>query len=71
MILKQFLTKGIKVSSWYPSVDMFFYSRSTTKINTPISDYIGEKILNFWINEEIDDQYFELIRSKLNSYLTF
>ena len=50
-LLKKLLAKRIKVSSWFPSVDTFFENRNSSKIKTPHSDLVADKIINFWINE--------------------
>lgn len=64
-LLKYLLKKKYKASSWQPSVDMFFGLRSNNKINTPISDRIGEHILNIWVNHEIDDLYLQDITQEI------
>lgn len=61
-ILKSFLKKKIKVSSWHPSLDLFFVKRKSILTKSyPISDKISKKILNFWINEEVNKSYFDKI----------
>ena len=61
-ILKSLLKKKIKVSSWHPSLDLFFNKRNSTLIKSfPESDKISKSILNFWINEEVNKSYFDKI----------
>ena len=61
-ILKSLLKKKIKVSSWHPSLDLFFGKRNSTLIKSfPVSDKISKSILNFWINEEVNKSYFDKI----------
>ncbi len=55
-VLKEMLKKKLKVSSWHPSLDIFFKDR--TKSNTyPTSDKLSRSILNIWINHEINQSY--------------
>lgn len=62
-LLFSLLKKKVKVSSWYPSVDLFFEQRSLTGVNTPISDDVSSKILNLWVNESVDRSYLnEIVR---------
>lgn len=68
-VLKMFLAKGEKVSSWHPSLDVFFRPRSMSNIRTPRCDEVGDRILNLWINEEIDGEYLERSASLLENYL--
>lgn len=56
-LLKHLLKKRYQVSSWQPSVDLFCGLRNDNKLNTPISDWAGEHILNIWVNHEIKDLY--------------
>jgi dTDP-4-amino-4,6-dideoxygalactose transaminase len=56
-MLRTLLRRGYKVSSWYPSVDLFLENRATSGVRTPVSDEIGDTILNLWVNDEIDCAY--------------
>lgn len=64
-LLKYLLEKKYKVSSWQPSVDLFCGLRSDNKVNTPISDWVGEHILNIWVNYEINDLYLQDITQEI------
>jgi len=64
-LLKNLLKRKYKVSSWQPSVDFFCGLRSDRKVNTPISDWVGEHILNLWVNHEIDDLYLQKITQEI------
>lgn len=68
-LLKYLLKKKYKVSSWYPSVDIFCGLCSNNKINTPISDWVGDHILNIWINHEIDDLYLQDITREIIKFI--
>lgn len=56
-LFKHLLEQGYKISSWFPSVDIFFQRRSECMPKTPTSDWVGDHILNIWVNDEIDDGY--------------
>ena len=56
-ILKRLLAYGLPISSWHPSVDIFFRNRSLMNQETPISDRIGKQILNLWVNDTVDQNY--------------
>ena len=56
-ILKSLLNENIKISSWYPSLGFFFDFNVINKNKKFIDNDLSKKILNIWINEEIDKQY--------------
>jgi len=56
-VLDSLLNSNVKVSSWYPSVDMFFERRSHSGVCTPTSDFVSSTILNLWVNELADEKY--------------
>jgi dTDP-4-amino-4,6-dideoxygalactose transaminase len=66
-ILRELLARGYKCSSWYPSVDTLFRSRDDNPSETPMSDWVGDHILNIWINDEIDDKYLSVIAQEIQS----
>lgn len=65
IILKTLLRKRFKISSWFPSVDMFFYDRALSDPSTPVSDWIGDHILNIWVNDEVDAHYLDAVTQQL------
>ena len=67
IILKGLLKKKIKISSWYPSLDLFFQRRKTNLTRFPMSDKLGNKILNIWVNHEVNKSYL----NKIYNYLKF
>ncbi len=69
VLLRKILNKRIKVSSWFPSVDEFFKDRELSGVRSPNSDFLGNMVLNFWIDESIDNEYFEVIASDLRNHL--
>lgn len=68
-VLKILLEKKYKISSWYPSVDMFFESNRSNS-QTPVSDRIGDTILNLWVNDEVDANYVKMISTELRQILS-
>ena len=61
------LQKKYKVSSWYHSIDLLFEPRG--RVDTPMSDWIGEHIINIWVNEDIDLEYLENISYDIIMFL--
>ena len=68
-LLKHLLKEKYKVSSWYPSVDFFCGLRRNNKNDTPISDWVGEHILNIWVNREIDNLYLQGITQEIKKFV--
>ncbi|MBI3773330.1 MAG: DegT/DnrJ/EryC1/StrS family aminotransferase [Gammaproteobacteria bacterium] len=64
-ILRSLLNSRVKISSWYPSTDLFFECRSESLVTTPVADAVSENILNVWINETIDKAYLRDISQQL------
>lgn len=69
VVLKSLLRKKFKVSSWFPSVDLFFENREVSPVHTPVSDGIGDTILNMWVNNEIDENYLKNIAGEIHTLL--
>ncbi len=69
-LLRALLVNKAKVSSWYPSVDQFFYETGDVRERELLSDLIGEEILNLWVNNEVPESYgaemIEFIRTFLD-----
>ena len=66
-LLRKLLDANYKISSWYPSVDLFFTDRGKVRSQTPVSDRIGDIILNTWVNEDIDEKYMSSISEQIYS----
>lgn len=66
-LLRQLLNADYKISSWHPSVDLFFRDRGKVRSQTPVSDRIGDIILNTWVNEDIDEKYMHSISEQIYS----
>lgn len=64
------LKKKYLVSSWYHPVDLLFERRDESKVNTPISDWVGKNILNIWVNELVDRTYLDLISNDILTFLS-
>ena len=58
-LFRYLLKKKYKVSSWHHSIDLIFEKRGCAV--TPISDWVGENIINIWTNEDVDRKYLENI----------
>ncbi len=67
-LLKYLLSKKFRVSSWYPSVDIFFETDSDGS-PTPVSDRISDEILNLWVNHEADRTYIRSVADEILSYV--
>ncbi len=53
---------NLHASSWYPPADLYFRPRPGKDIDRfPNSDRTGKQILNFWVNNEIDEQYIKTL----------
>jgi len=64
-VFRQILRKGYKISSWFPSVDMFFEERKRSSVVTPVSDEVGDQILNLWVNDEVDNTYLRSVSEEI------
>lgn len=68
-VLNLFLDAQEKVSSWHPPLDVFFQLRSNASVNTPNCDESGNKLLNLWVNDEVDEEYSSRCLLLLEKYL--
>ena len=68
-LLHHLLKKSFKVSSWQPSVNLFFEDRSAIMPKTPVSDLVGDTIINLWVNEEVGEKYANEISYEINNYI--
>jgi dTDP-4-amino-4,6-dideoxygalactose transaminase len=64
-LLSSLLNEKLKISSWYPSVDLFFEKRPQSLVSTPVSDDISDKILNIWINETVEESYLNRVSQRI------
>ncbi len=64
IVLKDLLSHGFNVSSWYPPVEMFMET-CVADDAAPRSRKIGDRILNLWVNDEIDQKYLEKITTRI------
>ena len=64
-LLRHLLDKGFKVSSWFPSVDLFLEKREPEASHTPVSDRVSDTILNLWVNHEANPGYFQEISREI------
>jgi len=69
-LLQHLLRMNFKVSSWQPSVNFFFVDRSAPRPMTPVSDLVGDTIINLWVNDEVGKQYAYEISSEINNFIS-
>jgi len=67
-VLKALLAEQFRISSWFPSADLFLGGRQLSGAQTPVSDRQGDEILNIWIDHHVDDQYIESISDKIKQF---
>lgn len=68
-LLKSLLAKKFRISSWFPSADLFFEDRAVSGVNTVVSDRIGDRVLNVWVNEDVDREYISAIAGELVGHM--
>lgn len=68
-LLKSFLNQKWKISSWYPSVDLFFETRKKSNVHTPISDFVGNRILNIFVDDSINLYYIRKTILKIKKHI--
>jgi len=64
-LLGRLLSRGFKASSWHPSADLLFERRNTKSRNSPMSDNVGDTILNLWVNHEVSDDYTDAVANEI------
>jgi dTDP-4-amino-4,6-dideoxygalactose transaminase len=68
-LFRTLLSEKIRVSSWYPSIDQFFYKTGDVKSRRLCADRIGEEILNLWVNEEVSETYCREIMERIGGFV--
>jgi dTDP-4-amino-4,6-dideoxygalactose transaminase len=68
-VLRSLIDSQYKISSWQPSVDLFFEDRCKVVVDTPVSDWLGDVILNLWSNQDADDKYIYKITSEIKKMI--
>lgn len=63
-LLHSLLSEGFKVSSWYPRVDIFMEAKVDDN-DYSVAEKVAGRILNLWVNSEVDDQYVEAIAQRI------
>lgn len=56
-LLNELIQKNFRASSWHPPVDRFFVNRVSCSVDTPVSDWLGDFLMNFWIDETVNNDY--------------
>jgi dTDP-4-amino-4,6-dideoxygalactose transaminase len=67
-LLRRLLMKRFKISSWFPPADLFFEEHHETTRETPVSDWVGDHVLNIWVNDEADDRYLAEIWREMETF---
>lgn len=68
-LLRALLSEKFKVSSWYPSVDPFFYETGDVRRRGLCADRIGEEILNLWVNQDVSETYCREIIERIGNFV--
>ena len=58
LLLKTILSRGLPVSSWFPSLDLFMEGPRGESSDMSVSDLVGNRILNIWVNDQVDELYY-------------
>ena len=64
-LLRVLIERGLRISSWYPSVDVFFAPRPQSDVDTPVSDNVSDTILNIWVDESVDEAYLKDVSQRI------
>jgi dTDP-4-amino-4,6-dideoxygalactose transaminase len=67
-LLRRLLAKGVPVSSWQMPADLLFGPRSARRAPMTVSDEIGDRILNLWVNDEIEGAYLKDTAAEIVSH---
>ena len=67
-LLKHLLAKKYNISSWYPTIEPFFYTEQNLK-KYPVSDFISKRILNIWVNKSADNHYIRNITDQIKIFM--
>ena len=68
LLLKHLLKNKYKISSWYPTIEPFFFPEQNFK-KYPSSDFISKRILNIWVNKSADDHYISNITDQIKIFM--
>lgn len=68
-VLRGLLDRGLKASSWYPAVDLFFRDRDARPWPLPVADRIGDQILNLWV-DGVDEAYPDAVAAAVSDLST-
>jgi dTDP-4-amino-4,6-dideoxygalactose transaminase len=67
-LLKHLLERKFKASSWYGPADLFFGPRSGRTGGFGVSDRVGDRILNLWVGEDVDEEYAPAVAGEILRY---
>jgi len=70
LLLKRLHKKGFKASSWHPPSDIFWQERSRDDSTpTPNADWVGDRIINLWVDDSVDDEYIIGVSDEVRRFL--
>ncbi|WP_459866710.1 DegT/DnrJ/EryC1/StrS family aminotransferase [Endothiovibrio diazotrophicus] len=67
-LFRHLLDQRYPISSWQPSVDRFLEPAGRWA-ETPVSDRVGDTILNLWVNDQVDEAYMTRIIDEIRRFL--
>lgn len=56
-LLRLLWKSGYKASSWFGPLDLYFRPIEARPAPMPAGDAFGRRVVNFWVNEEVDETY--------------
>lgn len=68
LLLKHLLKKRLRISSWYPTIEPFFFTEKNLK-KYPCSNFISKKILNIWVNKSADNYYISNVTDQIKIFM--
>ena len=66
-LFKYLLSLNLRISSWYPCVNTFFYKDSHAE-SYPVANAIGNQILNIWVDKSCDAFYVNRVIHSIKNY---
>lgn len=66
-LLFYLLRKGFLISSWYPTVSTFLLKEKGIDC-FPNSEYLTDRVLNFWVNDQADEKYIKSITDQVYKF---
>ena len=67
-LLFHLLDQGYRISSWYPSVRLFWGGGGEGPASS-VCDQVAESILNLWVNQDVDEAYVDEISTQMARFV--